>query len=499
MGRVYAAEQTLGMHLRRVAVKLLLPQFANDPVISSRFVREVGLASQLEHPHTVRVYDSGRTATGELFVVMELLSGESLAAALGRGPFPLHRATRILGQVSSSLADAHRRGIVHRDIKPDNIFLTRIGDGDDFAKVLDFGIAKHPGAPGGAQLTHVGEVLGTFPYMSPEHFGSGNIDRRSDIYSLGVVAFEMLTGQLPFIAEGLMQWAAMHASASPASFDATPAGREVPLPVRTAILRALAKHPADRPQTIEAFYAELAGEQSRLSDVSWLTPGRSQASLPIAPAAGTFVATHPAAPLGSWRPNAVAPTDSRPSEPDERGPPRTALPGWAIALMGILFGALVAAGVFIFVATERGANAPVSATSTEAPAETAKVPHPSASLASVVPVPTESAPPAKGPREVSLAALDSIVVELALAHDDGFDLKHSAAINDKIAELKTDSAFATTPKLAALLDAFPSGLSAQGKKFAAACAERDATDSLEHHDNLVRLVRQIRPLREGLP
>jgi len=504
MGRVYAAEQSFGMHVRRVAVKLLLPQYAADPVISSRFTREVGLASQLEHPHTVRVYDSGRTEAGELFVVMELLSGESLSTALGRGPVPLHRALRILGQVSSALADAHRRGIVHRDIKPDNIFLTSIVEGDDFAKILDFGIAKHHQAAGDTKLTHVGEVLGTLPYMSPEHFGSGDVDRRSDIYSLGVVAFEMLTGQLPFSAEGVMQWATTHATKPPAAFDLTPAGRAVPYPVQAAIQRALAKRPMDRPQTIEIFYAEMAGEHARLSDVGWLHPVRSQAALPAgpapaAPATGTIVATAQRPEPSHGGPGGAHPSAARPANERPMLPPRRPLSGWIIALIAALLG-LVGTGVFFLVSGGASSNGGSQAPTSEAPTEPTK-PLPAKSLASVVPVPTEAVAPVKDPRPLTLAAIDAIVVELALAHDDAFDPKHATAINDKIAEMKTDPAFTTasSPKLAQLMEAFPTGLAAQGKKFAAACAERDLNDALEHHDNLLRLVRQIRPLREAMP
>jgi eukaryotic-like serine/threonine-protein kinase len=267
MGRVYTGEQQMGTSVRKVAVKTLLSQYARDPQVLARFMRECGTVSELEHPNTIKVYDFGQTNTGELYIAMELLSGKSLEAALERGALPPERVDRILGQVCGSLEEAHNKGIVHRDLKPANIYLsTRAGE-DDYVKVLDFGIAKKDDKNSKAEqkLTQQGTVLGTPPYMSPEQFKGHELDARSDIYSLAVMTYEMLTGRLPFDADTPWAWATQHMTAQPFPFEMIPLGSAIPPKMKAAVMRALAKDKAHRQQTVREFYEELTLGALRVS------------------------------------------------------------------------------------------------------------------------------------------------------------------------------------------------------------------------------------------
>ena len=261
MGRVYVAEQQMGTNVRKVAVKTLQAQYAQDPQVLARFHRECGTVSELEHPNTIHFFDFGQTPDGQLYIAMEFVQGQSLSTALQQGPMRPERVLKILAQVCGSLEEAHGRGVVHRDLKPDNIILTTRAGQADFVKVLDFGIAKRSEAKDKAQeqkLTQQGMVLGTPPYMSPEQFSGKELDARSDIYSLGVMAYEMLTGRLPFEADTAWQWATAHMTATPFPFESIPTAAGVPQSMKQAILRALAKDRGDRQPDVRRFYEDLA-------------------------------------------------------------------------------------------------------------------------------------------------------------------------------------------------------------------------------------------------
>ncbi len=200
MGAVYRAHQH-SMD-RDVALKLMRPETAGDEQAVRRFFREARAASKLNNPHTITVFDFGQTRDGMLYIAMELLRGRSLAKTLHDlgGPMEPARAIRIADQVLDSLDEAHANGILHRDLKPDNVFLLDTRGGEDFVKVLDFGIAKMR-EPGGPSLTATGMAFGTPAYMSPEQAQARELDARSDLYSVGVLLFEMLAGKPPFEAE----------------------------------------------------------------------------------------------------------------------------------------------------------------------------------------------------------------------------------------------------------------------------------------------------------
>jgi eukaryotic-like serine/threonine-protein kinase len=261
MGVVYEADQRMGGHNRKVAIKTLLPSLSADHTIVSRFFRESGIVAQLEHPNTIRFYDFGETSDKQLYIAMEFVKGEPLTDEIARGPMSTARVKRILKQVCGALAEAHALGIIHRDLKPDNIILTRRAGEEDFVKVLDFGIAKTtgPAANNKTKLTQQGVVLGTPPYMSPEQLAGQEIDLRSDVYSLGIIAYEMLTGSLPFQGDTPWQWATQHMTVAPPAM-ATVTSEAIAPDVERAVMHALEKSPDSRPPTMLDFYRELSGE-----------------------------------------------------------------------------------------------------------------------------------------------------------------------------------------------------------------------------------------------
>jgi len=292
MGRVYMAAQRVGTTTRKVAVKTLRAELGADPQVVKRFYREAETIVRLTHPNTIQFFDFGELPDRTLVIVMEYIEGGSLADALRAGPLPAARSDAILAQVCGALYEAHQLGIVHRDLKPDNILLTDRGGRTDFVKVLDFGIAKisareDENKPESTRLTQQGMMVGTPPYMSPEQFSGDQVDARSDIYSLGVIAYEMLTGRLPFDAKTPWEWASKHLTAEPAPLRVNV---QTGISERRvwAIRRALSKAPADRQADVQELLADLTGA-SAAPAVASLPPATR--SLPATPAAPTPIHT----------------------------------------------------------------------------------------------------------------------------------------------------------------------------------------------------------------
>jgi serine/threonine-protein kinase len=256
MGEVYKAEQPAMDRL--VAIKILHEKLASRADLVSRFRREARAMSRLSHPNTVRVFLYGQLEhTGQLYIAMEYLEGLDLARVTRRdGPMDHVRACKIMTQVLGALEEAHTNGIVHRDLKPENILLTTQGGIEDFPKVLDFGLAKikeqNP-RPGSMILTREGMVFGTPEFMSPEQARGETLDGRSDIYSLGVIFFELLTARLPFPRCKPMEYIAHHINTTP--FHVSEVRPELGLPRSLdAILgRALEKKRENRYQTAREF------------------------------------------------------------------------------------------------------------------------------------------------------------------------------------------------------------------------------------------------------
>lgn len=206
MGRVYQAEHVL---MRKVvALKVLHPEFMTVPEIVQRFEREARAAAQIEHPHVAGATDFGKLADGGIYLVLEFVEGLPLSQVIEGGPLPPRRALCIAQQVASALVSAHEKGIVHRDLKPDNLLLLHNAEEGDFIKVLDFGVAKVPAEPHeeGNRITQNGIVYGTPEYMAPEQALGQDVDGRADLYALGVILYELLTGRRPYVgpAAGLL-------------------------------------------------------------------------------------------------------------------------------------------------------------------------------------------------------------------------------------------------------------------------------------------------------
>ncbi len=246
MGVVYKAEDT---RLKRVvALKFLPPDLTRDPDARERFIHEAQAASALQHASICVVHDIDETPDGRAFLCMEFCEGETLKNKIERGPLPIDAAVDIAMQVAVGLGKAHEHGIVHRDIKPANIMVT--GDGE--AKILDFGLAKLTGR---TMLTREGTTLGTAAYMSPEQTRGEEADRRTDIWSLGVVLYEMVTGRPPFTGEYDHVLFYSIANSDPPPVTAVRTG--VPMDLERIIAKALAKSPAERYQHADEMLVDL--------------------------------------------------------------------------------------------------------------------------------------------------------------------------------------------------------------------------------------------------
>ncbi len=347
MANVYLAEdQELG---RRVAIKILDDRHAADDSFIERFRREAKNAAGLSHPNIVSIYDRGE-AEGTYYIAMEYLSGRSLKELIvGRGPTPIRIAIDYTRQVLAALGFAHRHGIVHRDIKPHNVVV----DADGRLKVTDFGIARS----GASQMTEVGSIIGTAQYLSPEQARGSPVDQRSDVYSVGIVLYEMLTGTVPFTGDTPLEIAMKHLSEVPV--PPSEARSDVPEDLDLVVLRALAKDPEDRYQTAEEMDADLARIQRGLSVSSETT----DAATAVLAGAGISGAPTIIAP----RPTQVAPPQPPARTPPAgyygyEGPPRRSRSLWPWLLVLLL---LVGAGFAAWfgygrIRDELNANKPVA-------------------------------------------------------------------------------------------------------------------------------------------
>jgi serine/threonine-protein kinase len=257
MGEVWKASHRL--LARSAAVKLIRIEAGSDSrELLRRFEREARATANLRSPHTVNVYDYGTTEDGTFYYVMELLEGFDLETLVRRfGPVPPERALYLLEQACHSLAEAHEGGLIHRDVKPANIYVCRYGIDWDFVKLLDFGLVKNPVTDAASHVTVAGVIAGTPGYMSPEMgLGSPDVDWRTDIYALGCVAYWLVTGR-PVFGEGPAVQVLMdhiHKAPTPPS---QVAGTPLPAGLERAILACLEKDPANRPQTAQELAALL--------------------------------------------------------------------------------------------------------------------------------------------------------------------------------------------------------------------------------------------------
>jgi serine/threonine-protein kinase len=242
MGEVWLAHHTT---LRRdVAVKILRTD--QSPQALRRFEREVRATAELTHPNTVRIFDYGATDDGLWYYAMELLQGEDLARSVQRsGPMSAQRSVNVMLQACGALAEAHTHGIVHRDVKPENIFLCLSAGVHDFVKVIDFGVAKRNDDGQATALTHAGRWVGTPAYLSPEVALGGQADARSDVYGLGGVLYYLLSGSAPFGDTPAAQLLAAHISKQPVP-PSERLGGAIDAKLEALVMRCLAKDPAAR-------------------------------------------------------------------------------------------------------------------------------------------------------------------------------------------------------------------------------------------------------------
>ncbi len=315
MGTVYAARH---VHLgKQYAVKVLIGAAASNTTAIERLKQEAIAASSIEHDNIVDVISFDRDVDGTMFIVMELLRGEDLAARLARGPMPQDEALAIAHQIASALGKAHEAGIVHRDLKPENIYLAKKGDAER-VKVLDFGISKVKVADSEQiKITRTGQLVGTPLYISPEQArGEPEIDHKVDIYALGVILYEMLTGSPPFAGRNHFELLWKHGNDPP-----EPPSRRNPnvsLAIESVVLRALSKTKEERFETMDAFSAALRrATEIDTSDPTY--PGNS----PRFSLAWRFIAVVGFAIFGAgWlffgkqaQPEAVPPPSAEPSPP----------------------------------------------------------------------------------------------------------------------------------------------------------------------------------------
>jgi eukaryotic-like serine/threonine-protein kinase len=336
MADVYLAEdQELG---RRVAIKILNGRHANDDQFIERFRREAKNAAALNHPNIVSIYDRGE-AEDTYYIAMEFLDGRTLKELIvSRGAAPVNVAIEYARQILSALRFAHRHGIVHRDIKPHNVLV----DGEGRVKVTDFGIAR----AGTSQMTETGSIVGTAQYLSPEQAKGGEVDPRSDLYSLGVVLYELLTGKTPFDGETPVEIAMKHLSTTPK--PPSKLRPDVPPELDMVVLRALAKNPDDRYQSADEMEADLErvarGARVAAATVDTATQVMSRPAVATAATlstAATMIAPPPAAAADAAPPAAIV--DEEEYQEGDRDRP---LWPWLVAIGFVI--AAVVAGFFVW-------------------------------------------------------------------------------------------------------------------------------------------------------
>jgi len=321
---------------RRVAIKILSERYANDESFNERFRREAKSAASLSHPNIVSIYDRGE-ADGIPYIAMEVIEGRSLKELiLTRGPLPLATAIDYTHQILDALRFAHRNGIIHRDIKPHNILL----GAENRAKVTDFGIAR----AGASQMTEVGSIMGTAQYLSPEQARGAPVTAASDLYSVGIVLYEMLTGQVPFSGDSAIEIAMKHLNETPRPPSSL--RPELTPELDQVVLRALAKNPEDRYQASEEFSADLdrveAGipiaPETSAAATAILSGGFETSATQVIPPTETARQHPPTQPAAPRRPPPTYPPRYRYDEPPRK---RNRFLPWLLVIL-LLAGAAVA-------------------------------------------------------------------------------------------------------------------------------------------------------------
>ena len=386
MGQVYEA-QHVNIN-KRFALKLLRPEIVSNGEAVARFRQEAWSASSIGHENIIEIEDFATLPSGAVYLAMEFLDGISLAERMRQEPaLSFGESLDIILQVISGLAAAHDKSIVHRDMKPENIFLS-MKHGRPLAKILDFGIAKVSGAEGNRSLTRTGTIFGTPHYMSPEQALGKPLDHRADIYSVGVIMYELFTGKVPFEAESFMGILTKHITTQPTPPRQIAPERDIPVEVEAVILRALAKEAEDRYQSMAELALELAAIASELAPEVLQPRPSSQSVAQISKPLSAVMQSRTPTPRPTPMPR--TPSAQQPLADVVEPPPkkRSAAPWIAVAA--------------ILVAAAAGAVVWVTRAQTPAPLPT---PTP-APVAVVVPPPKQPDPP-KAP-ELEEVIVDSV-------------------------------------------------------------------------------------------
>ncbi|MCC6647755.1 MAG: serine/threonine protein kinase [Polyangiaceae bacterium] len=380
MGKVYRAEQApLG---RVCALKVLNPNYAgdSDPEFHKRFFLEASIASKLTHPNTVTIFDYGRTDDDIFYMAMEYLEGRTLHRAIKEeSPFAEERAAHIARQICRALREAHSLGVIHRDLKPANVYLVEHADEQDFVKVLDFGLVKNVDGSAAEELTQAGLFMGSPKYMSPEQIRGDKVDARTDIYSLGIVLYEMVTGKVPFDRANSVNILMAHVNEAPPPLremnptcDATPQ-------IESVIMRCIAKDPNERFASMD----EVLGALKRTGSGALTgTMMGATGEFAAVQGSGLFGTSGASATLSNSGPqSALSGTSQSGPVPlgDPAAPPKKSGKG---LIVGVAVALLAAAGA-AFVLTRGGEPAPLPAASSAAPAATPPPPASTAPVASV--------------------------------------------------------------------------------------------------------------------
>ena len=444
MGQVYLAEHV--KMRRRSAVKVLHQGMVNDPDAIARFNREASNASQIQHPNVAAIYDFGETDDGLIYLAMEFIDGEPLRKMIERqGALTAIQAADITRQVADALEAAHEMGIVHRDLKPDNIMIARGRNGEDVAKVVDFGIAKATSGDD-QKVTRTGLAIGTPEYMSPEQLSGDSLDNRTDIYSLGLVAFNMLTGQLPFPAVSSREAMIARLTERPRTLAEIKDDVAWPAELQTVMDRALASQPQERYAHASDFGRDLVRAVDNMPESALSSTGTLAIAVPH-PNAPTVQRPVPA----DAAPPKPAPTPSAPTPPATRPMGRRPTPliagaptqvdgagaGRVVLTAFIVLAILVGGGAGWFIFTSRNKPAPPPVTSAAATPN-------ATSPGATAPAPTASnaAPAAGRPATGSgaLAAGDSAHHDSATPRSDSTTAKPPAttpAVNSTAAANST--------------------------------------------------------------
>jgi serine/threonine-protein kinase len=369
MGKVYLAHNVALD--QKVVLKVLLPEYGQDPDTVKRFQHEGRAASRLRHPNVIQVMDFGAMEDGTLYMAMEFLPGKDLAHLI-QNEFPLgdRRIARIASQILAALTEAHAQNIIHRDLKPENVMIEQRRGDPDFVKVLDFGIAKITDAK--TKLTAAGLVCGTPEYMSPEQAKGADLDPRSDLYSVGVITYQMVTGLLPFESDTPVGFLMKHLTEPPMPPSQRQPEVDVPPELEAFIMKAISKNPADRFANAEEMREALLAAVPEAA---------------VAPRAATGAAiprpATPAAPTAKAASSAAKPSAAKAAPKDTEAAPPAKAGGKAGLIAAAAAVVVVAGAAGAFFAT-RGGSAPAT------PAQVVQAP--------VAQPPVQPAPPPPPPQ-----------------------------------------------------------------------------------------------------